>query len=432
MLPQHHDSSFEHESIPTSWGGTTDPRFHDPKKFRYLVHALRPYGNPPQALASLYVGLDEIEYSQQFGNQKINLIEQPEQVANRVSLSMSLIDENHTRTFHDAGLIITAPPENIMVTSGVDAGTQNSSISDLQARKAASPILDGDSLLAATGDFNYNEVVALANIGDSKLQLSGFFYKTVCGRPKDETLTEVITGHANRLGLSVVEISEPSPYSKDEFINDNTTAIHLNGRRYLISQGDAYRFIVFNESQKDYFISPEELEYVLHVSIDRSFIDDKQAETIRQAYAEHDKDRQTPKVFFDDNGEIDNIRYFTGYGESEVRISIDKHGEAKKENLAKEKNYGVLTLSGSQGSHNMSMFDFTEFLSWEESEQIIHRAIAPLNEQLRQKVLNWSESVTSEVKRNYIWYRRHKDDRSPTSNLLGSISLKKIISQKLW
>ena len=80
----------------------------------------------------------------------------------------------------------------------------------------------------------------------------------------------------------------------------------------------------------------------------------------------------------------------------------------------------------------MSMFDFTEFLSWEESEQIIHRAIAPLNEQLRQKVLNWSESVTSEVKRNYIWYRRHKDDRSPMSNLLGSISLKKIISQKLW
>ena len=117
-------------------GGTTDPRFHDPKKFRYLVHALRPYGNPPPALASLYVGLDEIEYSQQFGNQKINLIEQPEQVANRVSLSMSLIDENHTRTFHDAGLIITAPPENIMVTSGVDAGTQNSNISDLQARKA--------------------------------------------------------------------------------------------------------------------------------------------------------------------------------------------------------------------------------------------------------------------------------------------------------
>ena len=173
MLPQHHDSSFEYESIPTSWGGTTDPRFHDPEKFRYLVHALRPYGNPPQALASLYVGLDEIEYSQQFGDQKINLIEQPEQVANRVSLSMSLIDENHTRTFHDAGLIITAPPENIMVTSGVDAGTQNSSISDLQARKAASPILDGDSLLAATGDFNYNEVVALASIGDSKLQLSG-------------------------------------------------------------------------------------------------------------------------------------------------------------------------------------------------------------------------------------------------------------------
>ena len=53
------------------------------------------------------------------------MYEQPERVAERVSLSMPLIDQDHTATWGRGGLIISAPEENIVLTSRTDAGAHN-------------------------------------------------------------------------------------------------------------------------------------------------------------------------------------------------------------------------------------------------------------------------------------------------------------------
>lgn len=90
------DSECAYDNQPRFQGDTTDPSQHDPTNFRYLVHAL----NPSAALNILTV-LSTVGASvnPSHGDQSINMYDQPERVAERVSLSMSLIDQDHTATW---------------------------------------------------------------------------------------------------------------------------------------------------------------------------------------------------------------------------------------------------------------------------------------------------------------------------------------------
>ena len=63
--------------------------------FRYLVHAFNPYARGNALILNNLVTQDEDEA----GDQSIDVFKEPGRLDERVSLSMSLIDQNHTATW---------------------------------------------------------------------------------------------------------------------------------------------------------------------------------------------------------------------------------------------------------------------------------------------------------------------------------------------
>src|SRR5687768_7248789 len=100
------------------YGGVTDPTAHTHDgAFRYLVHAVHIAGTSA-AITNMYSSVQMGRtHDPSWGNQSIKAYEHPRRIAERVSLSMSLIDEQHRSTWGDGGLIIAAPIENIVITS---------------------------------------------------------------------------------------------------------------------------------------------------------------------------------------------------------------------------------------------------------------------------------------------------------------------------
>lgn len=76
------------------WGGTTDPTQHDPQQYRYLVHAINPASYMNIITIKASEARDGITYNNSWGDQSISMYDQPERISERVSLSMSLIDQN--------------------------------------------------------------------------------------------------------------------------------------------------------------------------------------------------------------------------------------------------------------------------------------------------------------------------------------------------
>jgi hypothetical protein len=112
------------------------------------------------------------------GDQSINLFDQPERLGERVSLSMSLIDQEHTGTWGEGGIIVEAPEENIVITSPTDTGSHNSSKEFLKRQAQNQSHLSGEQLLQSTSDGIYNEVVAFAKSETGEtVRLTGFFIK---------------------------------------------------------------------------------------------------------------------------------------------------------------------------------------------------------------------------------------------------------------
>ena len=83
---------------PVYWGQTTDPCRHNPDNFRYLVHAFNPHARLG-ALVIQSVMQDEGAVADEAGDQSIDVFKEPERIDERVSLSMSLIDQDHTATW---------------------------------------------------------------------------------------------------------------------------------------------------------------------------------------------------------------------------------------------------------------------------------------------------------------------------------------------
>jgi hypothetical protein len=110
------------------WGEVTDPKKHNPKNFRYLVHAFNPFATASQPLIAISAELSgAYKVDKREGDQSISLFEEPERLVERVSLSMSLIDQDHTGTWGPGGIIVEVPEENVVITSPVDTGSHNSS-----------------------------------------------------------------------------------------------------------------------------------------------------------------------------------------------------------------------------------------------------------------------------------------------------------------
>lgn len=97
--PTNQDSSYIHEDEPVYWGQTTDPVKHNPDGFRYLVHAFNPCAIGNALILNNLVTQDEGTVTDEAGDQSIDVFKEPERIDERVSLSMSLIDQDHTATW---------------------------------------------------------------------------------------------------------------------------------------------------------------------------------------------------------------------------------------------------------------------------------------------------------------------------------------------
>ena len=189
---------------PVYWGQTTDPCRHNPDNFRYLVHAFNPHARLG-ALVIQSVMQDEGAVADEAGDQSIDVFKEPERIDERVSLSMSLIDQDHTATWGGTGIIMAVPESSVVLTSPTDAGALNSYRDRLIAQGQSRGILSPDEILERSSPIEHNEIVAL---GQSGLKAIGFFYKVDSrNNPINVGLMTAMYQLGGRMDLPVVGIS---------------------------------------------------------------------------------------------------------------------------------------------------------------------------------------------------------------------------------
>lgn len=167
----------------------------DPSRFTLLVHA----GSSPRKVEKLL--------------QNNQLLEQS------FNISTSLIDQNHRSTYGNYGVIISAPPRNILATSSSDMGTPLGKIvpaSDIQKMQqeelfysflmTANPVRPPESILASTKSYNEIMVAGTTSTG-GPVRIIGVFLKTknseVVAAPE---VVEKLNNLAKKLDLPTIKI----------------------------------------------------------------------------------------------------------------------------------------------------------------------------------------------------------------------------------
>jgi hypothetical protein len=325
------------------WGGVTDPKKHNPKNFRYLVYAFNPFATASQPLAATSAELSgAYKVDKTEGDQSINLFEEPERLGERVSLSMSLIDQDHTGTWGQGGIIVEAPEENIVITSPTDTGSHSSSKDFLRKQSQGRPQLTADQLLKSTPPRTYNEVVAFAKSESGKtLRLVGFFIKVDRdGQPLDPVIAQKMREHAERLNLPFVEIQEPGPYEQEKFeIAENSIWANFRGNRYNLGNEDPeFAFIARDDKNKPFFPSLQEIEEVVAHFKERGDINEAQAQQILERYRIADTRRKSPKIEYDPKtSEIKRVTIKDGYGEDAIEYWLSPSGYCWRVNMKEYK-----------------------------------------------------------------------------------------------
>ena len=325
------------------WGGVTDPKEHNPKNFRYLVHAFNSFATASQPLVAISAELSgAYKVDKTEGDQSINLFDEPERLAERVSLSMSLIDQDHTGTWGEGGIIVEAPEENIVITSPTDVGSHNSSKEFLERQAQKQPRLAGEQLLKFTSHGIYNEVVAFAKSETGKpLRLKGFFIKVdKNGQPTDPVIAQKMRQHAARLNLPLVEIQVLGPYEQEMFeIAKNGVWAHFKGNRYnLGSEDPEFAFNAYDDKVDTFFPSPQEIEEVVAHFRERGDINEAQAQQILERYIIADARRKSPKIEYDPKtSEISRVTIKDGYGKDAIEYWLSPSGYCWRVNMEEYK-----------------------------------------------------------------------------------------------
>lgn len=309
------------------WGDVTRPNAQSPDG-RYLVHGI----NPISRLASKSFPED------------INLCKEPEKVARRQVISMSLITtegsqglnyKRHTKTFGLVGLIIEAPACNVVYTAASDIGWSDYSEEALKKYAERNNVLDGTEILQRSGS-RYNEIIARGTVDGKELRLVGFFYKaTESGEPYTVGGAHAIfyhmQQHAERLDLPMIPIKEPSPYAENS-VSPNRDTICFGGQQYLLAQHDTRAFTVEALGQHSHFASPSEIEAALEWAYSEGKITREEVERQKEAYQQADNTRKTPRVNFHANS-IQPIEFYQGYGREEYLVTLNGKDQGKRVHL---------------------------------------------------------------------------------------------------
>lgn len=373
------------EDEPVYWGQTTDSSQHNPDNFRYLVHAFNPYARGNALILNNLVTQDEDEA----GDQSIDVFKEPGRLDERVSLSMSLIDQNHTATWGDVGIIVAAPESSVVLTSPTDAGVPNSHRDRLIAQGRSIGILSPDEMLERSSPGRYNEIVAL---GQSGLKAVGFFYKVDSRKkPVDSGLAANMLGLGSRTGLPVVEIPEKNIYTENKVVRytymDSSRGeelrIFLGGMCYCApkSKGDLGFRVVEGDTLKWYFPSPEKFEAAVGFALRTGEIGEAEANQILEDYRTADIERQTPTAYFDEDGKIDRVECLQGYGEHEAKLNISRRG------IANKIQEGTARLMG-EGVESLNQYV---------TDRMIEAAVKNLSPEKAESIRSWYEKVRPSI-----------------------------------
>lgn len=383
--PTNQDSSCIHEDEPVYWGQTTDPSQHNPDNFRYLVHAFNPFS----LFNAIYISKKTGASNDEVRRQSIDLRIRPEEIDERVSVSMSLIENGHTATYGSSGIIVQAPESSVVLTSPTDAGVLNSYRDRLITQGQSRGLLSPDQLLECSSPHTYNEVIAL---GRSGLRAVGFFYKVDSRKkPVDSDLAANMLGLGRRTGLPVVEIPKENIYTENKVVRytcmDSSRReelrIFLGGMCYCApkSKGDLGFRVVEGDTLKRHFPSPEKFEAAIGFALRTGEIGEDEANQILEDYRTADIERQTPTAYFDEDGEIDRVECLQGYGEREVKLNINRHGIANK--IQK----GAARLRGKD----------VKSLSQYATDRMIEAAVKNLSPEKAESIRSWYEKVRPSI-----------------------------------
>lgn len=288
-----------------AWGNLTDPQNHNPDGFRYLVHAF----NLLNEIVSIQTMLEG-----RSAEQGVDLVQQPERLNERVSLSMSLIDQNHTVTWGPGGILVQAPETNVIISSAKDTAVTNSSLSALEARSQDLQKLPADDVLQQTKPGKYNEVVALGtDANGNKLKLNGFFViRDVDGDVADPALRDNLRGLAEKTNLPFVEISD-SRYQQEGFSSTNReTNAQFGGKLYHLRAGFASENFTVDTGAKNYFATRDEIAGVVNHFVETGKISREEGNAMLAQYNEAYKTKMKPVIATE--GDKNYISFKTGVG----------------------------------------------------------------------------------------------------------------------
>ena len=382
------------EVEPAYWGQTTDPSQHNPYDFRYLVHAFNSFS----LFNAIYTSKETDASNDEIRRQSIDLRIRPEEIDERVSVSMSLIENGRTATYGSGGIIVQAPESSIVLTSPTDAGAINSNKGRLVAQGQSRGLLSPDQLLERGSPRTYNEVVAL---GRSGLRAAGFFYKVDSRKkPVDSDLAANMLGLGRRTGLPVVEIPEENIYTENKVVRytymDSSRGeelrIFLGGMCYCApkSKGRLGFRVVEGDTLKWHFPSPEKFEAAIGFALRIGEIGEDEANQILEDYRTADIERQTPTAYFDEDGEIDRVECLQDYGEHEVKLNISRHG------IANKIQEGVVR----------SMGEGIERLSQYVTDRMIEAAVENLSPEKAESIRSWYEKVRPSIEAAWLQQNR--------------------------
>lgn len=393
----------EGESLkPKIWGDTTDPNNHNPAKFRYLIHGINP-------MAALNIGaqalsmVDQPRQSKQDGDQSINMTLRPEDLSARVSLSMSLIDQDHLGTWGNSGLIINAPEENVVITSSSDSGALNSRPDRLMEAKTRYGISSGDQLLVRSGLSSYNEVVALARTElGGELELQGFFAKKIeDGEYLDQQNAQIMQSHAARLNLPFVEVILPDEYKKPAVVIAEPHKIHVNfaGKRYgaYVHEGKP-GFVSYNSAHKYSSPPPEEVEKA--VEFVRTQVGEELASEMKDIYEKTEHERTKPKIEYDEAGQIKSIKLKKGYGKDEEEYWIYSNGASYRIDIKAYTDYITRSM---QPGRPMSTDEYTgrNPIPTSSTDEVIKEVLGKLSPEERTTVNDFYSSIRELIDPKY-------------------------------
>jgi len=202
----------------------------------------------------------------------INLLDQPLRIHERPTISLSLIDEHHLKTFGDVGLILKVPNSALLATSPQDCGTCHSRPDLVRGRARELGIRSASELLQDSWPNCYNEIIACgtSDTGE-KLRVVGFFIKTIHGKSVAKGLEGLIRTQALELKLPLVELNEPGAFDGPNFVtvDGGRPRVVYNGNCYQIYEG---KFEAYDALTIKYLPSPEEMKTVLDFIVSRDTI----------------------------------------------------------------------------------------------------------------------------------------------------------------